>query len=175
MHQIRSFCIISIFTKNTKINFCILLFGEFYVFGKWNKSLFKILQKNYFRNLDSLCNDIQNECWYRFFLGLSNVFSLTFYLIHQISSFCMISIFNINTKINFCILLFNKFYVFGKWNKSLFKILQKKIIFVIWSLYTKICKIKDSVQFLSNYWMYLILHFILYINPVHFVWFRYLT
>ena len=39
----------------------------------------------------------------------------------------MILIFIINTKINFCILLFNKFYVFGKWNKSLFKILQKKI------------------------------------------------
>ena len=50
---------------------------------------------------------------------------LVLYFIHQIRSFCMISIFIINTKINFCILLFNEFYVFGKW-KSSFEILQKK-------------------------------------------------
>ena len=55
----------------------------------------------------------------KFYSDCRNVFSGTFYFIHQIRSFCMISIFIINTKINFCILLFNEFYVFGKWNKSL--------------------------------------------------------
>ena len=58
MHQFRSFCMISIFILNTKINFCILLFTEFYVFRKWNKSLFKIYKKNHFRKLESLRDDI---------------------------------------------------------------------------------------------------------------------
>ena len=116
---------ISIFIINTKINFCILLFKEFYVFAKWNKSFFKILQKNYFCNLESLCDDMYEDCIYQIFLEFSNVFSSKFYFIHQIRSFYMISIFIINTKINFSILIFNEFYVFEKWNKSLFKILQK--------------------------------------------------
>jgi hypothetical protein len=59
MQQIRLFCMFSMFTINTKINFCILLFNEFYVFGNWNKRLFKFLQKNHFRNLESLFNDMR--------------------------------------------------------------------------------------------------------------------
>jgi hypothetical protein len=125
IHQIRPFCMISIFFINTKIDFFILLFDEFYVFRKWNKSLFKILQKNHFRYLDSLCDDMKILWICCILLGLSNFSIGKFYFIHQIRSFCMISVFIINTKINFCILFFNEFYVFGKWNKSLFKILQK--------------------------------------------------
>ena len=37
-----------------------------------------------------------------------------------------------------------------------------------------ICKIIDSVEFFSDYRMYLILNFILYIKFVHFVLFQYL-
>ena len=48
----------------------------------------------------------------------------------------------------------------------------KKIIFVIWSLYSIICKMNDSVEFYSDYPMYSVAHFILYIKLVHFVWFR---
>ena len=101
------------------------------------------------------------------------VFSGVFYFMYQNSSFCMISKFTTNTKINFCILLFNKFCVFGKWNKSLFKIL-KKIVFVIWSLYVAICKVIDSAEFFLDFWLYLVFHFILYIKLIHFIWFRYL-
>ena len=114
IHQIRSFCMISIFIINTKINFCILLFNEFYVFKKWNKSLFKILKKTIFMILESLCDDMYDDCIYQILLVFSNAFSSKFYFIHQISSFCMISIFITNTKIDFCILLSNKFNVFGK-------------------------------------------------------------
>ena len=144
IHQNRSVCTISIFTTNTKINFCILLFNKFYVFWKCNKSLLKILQKNYFLNLESLCDDMQNNwlCW--ILLGLSNVFSSDFYFMQQFRSFYMISIFIINTKINFCILLFDEFYVFRKWNK----ILQKNYFRKLKSFYVMICKINDSVIFL---------------------------
>ena len=45
----------------------------------------------------------------------------------------------------------------------------KKIIFSIWSLYAMICKMNDSVDFYSDYRMYLVLHFILYTKFVHFV------
>ena len=135
---------ISIFTTNTKINFCILLFNEFYVFGKWNKSLLKILQKNNFRNLESLCDDMQNNWLYYIFLKLSIVYNIKFYFIHRIRTFCMISIFTTNTKINFCILLFDEFYVFGKWNKSLLKILQK-------TYFRNLESLCDDMQ---NNWLY---------------------
>ena len=38
-----------------------------------------------------------------------------------------------------------------------------------------ICKINDSVKFYSNFRIYLVSHFILYIKFVHFVWFQYLS
>ena len=125
IHQISSFRMILIFIINTKINFCILLFNEFYVFEKWNKSFVKNLQKNYFFNLVSLCDDMLNKWLCRILFEFLNTFNGNFYFIHQISSLCMISIFIINININFCILFFNEFYVFGKRNKNLFKNLQK--------------------------------------------------
>ena len=69
------------------------------------KVCLKNLKKNHFLNLVSLCDDMENDLICLFLLGLTNVFSVTFYFIHQICSFCMISIFIINTKINFSILL----------------------------------------------------------------------
>ena len=103
------------------------------------------------------------------------LFICNFYFIYQIHTFCTISIFIMNAKNNFCILLFNEFYVFGKWNKSSFKNLQKKIIFTIWSLYVMICEMYEYVEFYSNYRMYLVINFILYIKFVQYVWFRYLS
>ena len=37
-----------------------------------------------------------------------------------------------------------------------------------------VCKMNDTVEFYSDYFMYLILNFILCVKFVHFVWFRYL-
>ena len=130
------------------------------------------LQKNYFLNLESLCDDMLNEWHCCILLGLTNVFNDTFYFIQQIRLFCMISIFIINTKINFCILLFNEFCVFENEIKVCSKF-YKKNYFTIWSLYVTICKMYDSVEFYSDYRIYLVLYFILYLNFVHFVWFRY--
>jgi hypothetical protein len=94
MKQILPFYMISIFTIITKINFCILLFDEFYVFGKWNKSSFKILQKNYFFNLKSLWDDMKNKWICRILLEFLIAFNGKFYFIHQIHSFYTISIFS---------------------------------------------------------------------------------
>ena len=69
------------------------------------KNKIKVCSKIYYLNLVSLCDDMENDLICLFLLGLTNVFSVTFYFIHQICSFCMISIFIINTKINFSILL----------------------------------------------------------------------
>ena len=71
-------------------------------------------KKNYFFNLESLFDGIQNERYSENFLGSSIIFSDEFYFMHQIRSFYTISMFITNTKINFCILLFSEFYVFGK-------------------------------------------------------------
>ena len=131
------------------------------------------MQKNYFRNLESLCDDIQNV-WLSWILrGLLNVYNVSFYFMYQIRSFCVISIFTTNTKINFCILLFDKFYFFGKWNKSLFKILRKNYFLQFWVFmwwYTKWM----HVFFYTDYLNVLVSHFILWIKFVHFVWFQYL-
>jgi hypothetical protein len=157
INQIPLFYMFLIFTINI---FCILLFDEFYVFGKWNKSFDKNLQKKHFCNLKSIFDDMQTEWICCILLGYSIIFSDTFYFINQIRSFYMISIFIINTKFNFCILLFHEFYVFEKWNKSFVKNLQK-IIFVIWSLYSMICKITNSVFFYFDVRLYLVVYFIL--------------
>ena len=104
-----------------KINFCISLFCKFYVFENETKVCLKIYKKNYFFNLESLCDDMLNDwsCW--IFHGYLDVSTHIFYFTNQLRSFCIIPMFIINNKINFCIPHFCKFYVFWKWNKSLFK------------------------------------------------------
>jgi hypothetical protein len=47
--------------------------------------------------------------------------------------------------------------------------IYKKIILVIWGIYAMIYKIHESVEFYSDYRMYLVVHFILYIKLVHFL------
>ena len=69
---------------------------------------------------------------------------------NQIRSFYMISMFTINTKIDFCISFFCKFYVFENEIKVCLKF-YLKIIFTIWSLYAMICIMVDSVGF---FWIY---------------------
>ena len=66
----------------------------------------------------------------------------------------------VNTKINFCILLYYKFYVFGNETKVQLKI-YKKNIFVNQSLYSKIYEINDTEEFYSGVRLYLIEYFIL--------------
>jgi hypothetical protein len=44
----------------------------------------------------------------------------------------------------------------------------KKIIFTIWSLYVMICKTHDPVEINSNYQMYLVVYFIIFIKLDHF-------
>ena len=58
--------------------------------------------------------------------------------------------FTINTKINFCILLFNEFCVFENEIKVCSKF-YKKNYFTIWSLYVTIYKARDSVEFYSKF------------------------
>jgi hypothetical protein len=102
-----------------------------------------------------------------------NVFSVSFYFIHQINSFYMISIFTTNTKIIF-VFYFSMNFMFLENKIKVCSKFYKKIIFVNWSLYATIYKIIGSVKFYTDYRMYLVFHFILYIKFIHFVWFRYL-
>jgi hypothetical protein len=149
-------------------------FLQILCFWKWNKSPIKNLQKKYFYNLEPLFEDIWNRRLSRNSLVVSIKFSWIFYFMNQISSFYTISMIIINTKINFCILLFYEFYVFWKWKKVQLKI-YKKNIFVIWSLYLKICEMNNSVKFYSEFRLYLVMYFILWIKLVHFIRFRWLS
>ena len=54
----------------------------------------KFYKKNYFLNLESLCDDIQNKRLCRFLPDFLDTFSGRFYFICQIRSFYIISIFN---------------------------------------------------------------------------------
>ena len=117
MYQIRLFCMILMFIINTKIRklFFVFYFSMNFIFLENEiKVCSKFYKKIYFCNLESFCDDMYDDCIYQILLVFSNAFSSKFYFIHQISSFCIISIFSMNTKINFCILLFNEFYVFAK-------------------------------------------------------------
>ena len=126
INLIRSFYMISIIIINTKINFCILLFYKFYVFGNETKVQLKIYKKKYFRKSEFPFEDICNKWLCLILFRFSIIFSDIFYFINLICSFYMISMIIINTKINFCILLIYEFYVFWKWKKSPIKNLQKK-------------------------------------------------
>ena len=74
----------------------------------------KFYKKIYFCNLESFCDDMYDDCIYQILLEFSNIFSGKFHFTYQIRSLYMIMMFAINTKINFCILLFDEFYVFAK-------------------------------------------------------------
>ena len=104
---------ISIFTINTKINFCILHFSVFYVLENEMKVCSKFCKKiiiiiwSLYVTISKINENFEFYSDFRLYLVLN-------FFIHQIRSFCMISIFTTNTKINFCILLFNEFYDFRK-------------------------------------------------------------
>ena len=116
---------ISMIIINTKINFCILLFYKFYVFGNERKVQLKIYKKKYFRKSEFPFEDICNKWLCLILFRFSIIFSDIFYFINLICSFYMISMIIINTKINFCILLFYEFYVFGNETKVQLKIHKK--------------------------------------------------
>ena len=129
-------------------------FVNFMVFENEIKVCLKIYKKNYFYNLESLYDDMKNNRLCRIFHRFLIVYACIFYFMNQIRSFFMISMFIINRKNYFCILLFCKFYVFWKWNKSLFKNLQKKLFlqfgvfmwrYTIWSTLLIFSRIFDFI------------------------------
>ena len=90
INQIRAFCMISMFTINTKINFGILLLMDFMFFENETKVCLKIYKKNIFLILESLFDYIQNGriCW--ILLRYSILFNDITYFMNQLRSVCMI-------------------------------------------------------------------------------------
>ena len=89
MHQICSFCAISMFIINTKLIFLFYFSINFMFLENEIKVRSKFYKKIHFRNLESLCDVMENKwlCW--ILLEFSNVFGGRFYLMHQIRSYFM--------------------------------------------------------------------------------------
>jgi hypothetical protein len=94
-------------------------------FENETKACLKIHKKNYFYNLESLCDDKWNDWCNRFFLVFLIIFSGIFYFMNHIHSFYMISMFTINTKLIFVFHYFANFMFFENEIKVCSKIYKK--------------------------------------------------